>query len=305
MKQKLIVAGAGAVGCFLAGRLSGAGMETLLLARGERLGQLSKNALEIEIDGEVSAVPVQVIDCCQDAGIVDIAIICTKAADVESAMDRLSFTIGPRTAILTLQNGVDAPRQIASKFPSSPVVAARLHGFFELHGLRVHHVGVRPSVVFGQVSGEVTDAIQRVAKILEIAGVGAKVSPDIEADLWEKLVLASSLGGSGAATGLDVGGLRRNQAGWALLQGAVQEAVAVAHARNVRLPKGCAARTLAFIAEFPTHATTSMHRDLEARRPSEYESLTGAMIRMAAECGVSVPVHWEIEKRIRQRGLLG
>ncbi|BBB14271.1 ketopantoate reductase family protein [Sphingopyxis sp. FD7] len=302
--QRIIVAGAGAVGSYLAGRLSSGGIETLLLARGKRVREIANNKIDIEFAGQVMSATVPVATTGDGAGIADVVFLCTKAPDVEGSLCSLTTNVGPSTAIVTLQNGVEAPQLIAAKFPCSPVLAARLHGFFELHGLRVRHVGVPPSLVFGQISGTAAGAVQQVSGLLEIAGIAATESSDIEADLWEKLVLASSLGGIGAATGLNVGGLRRDPANWALFKAAVREVIAVAYARGVRVSENCAERTLAFVAEFPADATTSMHRDLEARRPSEYVSLTGAVIRMAAVSRISVPAHKEIESLIRQRGLL-
>jgi 2-dehydropantoate 2-reductase len=70
------------------------------------------------------------------------------------------------------------------------------------------------------------------------------------------------------------------------------------------LPNDCVEATLQFVAGFPADVTSSLQRDLEARRPSEFNQLTGAVLRMAAEAELDVPMHRRIAQAITARGLL-
>jgi 2-dehydropantoate 2-reductase len=65
----------------------------------------------------------------------------------------------------------------------------------------------------------------------------------------------------------------------------------VGRARGVALPDDAPARTLAFLDGVPAEATASMQRDLGAGRPSELDDQTGALVRLAREAGVPVPLH--------------
>ena len=82
------------------------------------------------------------------------------------------------------------------------------------------------------------------------------------------------------------------------------EVVAVARARGVALADDCIARTLAFVGTFPAEATTSLQRDLAARRPSEFAHLTGAVPRLGEAAGVPVPVHAQIIARLTAQGMI-
>ena len=301
--DRIVIVGAGAMGSFFAARLQRAGYAPLLIARGARLEQVRASGLVLDEAGGPHARPVAVAADASGTGVVDLVLICTKAPDVAAALDALTPAVGPKTALVTVQNGVETPAHVAARFPGRPVLAGRIHGFFEMEGLRVRHVGVEPSLVYGPLEAAGDAVARSLSQVLARAGIAHRVAEDIAAELWEKLVLASAFGGVGAATGLAAGPMRNDGVAWALLAEAMHEVAALAMARGVALDPECAARMLEFVSGFPDDATTSLKRDMEAGRPSEYASLTGAVIRMASASGLEVPAHRRIEAMIRARGL--
>lgn len=302
--DRCVIAGAGALGSFLAARLHTAGRHVLLLARAERLAVLAAEGVTIAQGARHEGVPVPVAAGCEGFGPADAVVLATKTGDLAAAMELVAPVVGPATALVTVQNGVEAPDEVAARFPGSPVIASRVHGFFEMDGPRVRHVGVEPSLSFGLATPGDPAPLDAFACLLGDAGITGVRSGDIRRDLWEKFVLASAIGGVGAAFGLPAGGLRSHPAAWDLLASAMAEVHDLAAARGVALGEDCVARTLAFAASFPADATSSLQRDLEAGRPSEYGAITGATIRMAARAGMPVPAHARIEAMIRARGLL-
>jgi 2-dehydropantoate 2-reductase len=80
---------------------------------------------------------------------------------------------------------------------------------------------------------------------------------------------------------------------------AMNEIYALAHARDVKLPPDSVANVMAAVDALPEDATSSMHRDIAAGKPSELESQNGAVVRMAQESGVDVPTHALIYQTLR------
>lgn len=297
-----IVIGAGAIGGFLAARLHRAGVETVLVARGTRLELLRREGVVLAIEGVDETTRVPVAADCAACGAAKLVLLATKMADLAAALALAAPAVGPETAFLTLQNGVEAHLEVAAAFPGNPVFASRVHGFFEADGNRVRHVGVPPSVLYGQTAGPVGD--DPVGELLARAGVTAIRSPKIEAELWEKLMLAAGAGGVGLALGKGVGKLSDDPADWAMAEAAMAEIASVAQARGVPLAPDSLSRMIAFAAAFPADVTTSLQRDVEAGRPSEYDALVGAVLRLGAAVGVATPVFARIDALARARGLV-
>jgi 2-dehydropantoate 2-reductase len=80
---------------------------------------------------------------------------------------------------------------------------------------------------------------------------------------------------------------------------AMQEIYKLAHARGISLPADSVANVMATVDGLSEDATSSMQRDIIAGKPSELESQTGAVVRMAQESSVDVPTHALIYQTLR------
>lgn len=296
--------GAGALGSFFAARFARAGAEVALIARGARLAHIRQHGISIEQDGRQERLMVDARSDCAGLACPDLVLLCTKAQDLPAALDLLAPFKAERFGVLTVQNGVEAPDQVARALPAASVLAARVHGFFEMHDGIVRHVGVEPSVAFGVLSGPPPEAASLLATCFEKAGIAYSQPADMQKVLWEKFLLASTIGGVGAALGITAGQIKDEPRHWAMLGEAMREVAAVAHAKGVQLDDDIVERTLAFVAGFPKDATSSLQRDLFERRPSEFDYLTGAAVRYADALGMDVPVLREIVGAIRAQGLV-
>lgn len=299
--MRIAVIGAGAIGSAIAAALAQAGRDVVLVARGRRLAALQAGPLRIESNGSVRDVPVP--SCAASElgdGAIGMAICCVKANGLDTALHDVRAALQPGTVVLTLQNGVEAHEVAARLLPDAAIVAGRMHGFFEMSGDVVRHVGVPPSILLGSPQGN-GDAEQAVVAVLADSGIAVNVSADITLALWEKFLLAASLGSVGAALATPAGQVLATAQGEAMLREAMAEIVALARHRSIALDDGHIARALAFVASFPPDATTSLQRDLVAGRASEYDALTAAVGRLATDCGAAVSVFPRLEALIAAR----
>ncbi|OCC23447.1 hypothetical protein MB02_12635 [Croceicoccus estronivorus] len=301
---RIVIIGAGALGRFFAASLADAGYDVVMVAREPGFTSLRSDGVQLYREGVHSHVRVAVRQDCLSIPDADLVLVCTKAADLTDALELAAPLASVRPGIVTVQNGVEAPIQVMTRFPAVPVIASRVHGFFEVRMGVVHHVGVAPSLAFGLVSQGGQEVVDLFQGVLAKCGIGHKHSTDIWRDLWEKFLLAASLGGVGTALRCDAGRIKETDEGQGMLADAMNEIAGLAEMKGIALGTDCVARTLAFVNGFPPDATTSMQRDIESGRQSEYDCLTGAVLRMARECGLDVPIHERIEQKIQARGLL-
>src|SRR5579862_5304914 len=111
--MRVAVIGAGGVGGAFGAALAKAGGDVTFVARGAHLAAMKANGLKVEGDrGETLIQPVQATDDPATIGPVDIVLFCVKLWDVESAGQHIKPLVGPNTAVIPLQNGIDAPERL-------------------------------------------------------------------------------------------------------------------------------------------------------------------------------------------------
>jgi 2-dehydropantoate 2-reductase len=299
--MRVAVFGTGGVGGYFGGRLARAGEAVTFIARGEHLRALRESGLRVDsIEGDFVVQPVQATSDPAEAGHVDLVIVGVKAWQVPAAARAMTPLVGPTTTVLTLQNGVDAPSQLAAELGPERVIGGlcQIVSFVIAPG-HIRHAGFEPSVVFGELDNRRSERVERIRDAFSHAGVNASIAADIQVALWSKFLFIVSYSGVGALTGKTAGELRTDPETRELLRRALTEVEALAYALEVRLPRDTVEKSLASVAALPADATSSMQRDILAGRPSELESQTGAVVRLAHEAGVAVPTHEAIYRALQ------
>ena len=291
--MRIAIFGTGAVGGYFGGRLAQAGEDVVFIARGEQLRALRERGLRVDsLKGDFTVRPVQATADPAQVGIVDAVLVGVKAWQVPEAAEAMRPLVGPETFVVPLQNGVEAPDQLAAVLGASHVLGGlcRIVSFVVEPG-HVRHAGLEPYVACGELDNRPSERAGQLCGAFARAGVTAEVPPDVRVAMWEKFLFIASFSGVGAVTRAPAGVLRTLPETRHMLEQAMREVLAVAHARGVALPEASIPRTMALIDGLPPEGTASMQRDVMAGRPSELESQNGAVVRLGREVGVATPLH--------------
>jgi 2-dehydropantoate 2-reductase len=292
--MRIAVFGAGSVGGYFGGRLAEAGQDVVFISRGDHLKAIQRDGLRVEsIEGDFMVQPAQASEDPVAVGPVDVVLVCVKAWQVSQAAEAVRPMIGAETVVVPLQNGVEAPSQLEAVLGADHVLGGlcRIMSFLVAPG-HIRHAGIDPYVAFGRLDKQQSQGAERLREAFSrTRGVRAEIPADIRVAMWRKFLLIAAWGGMGAATRSSIGLIRTQPETRQMLQQALQEIHAVAVAHRVALPHEAIADTLAFIDSLPAQGTASMQRDIIAGRPSELASQNGAVVRLAREAGVEVPVH--------------
>lgn len=307
--MRIAIYGAGAVGGYFGGRLAQSGQELVFIARGEHLRAMQSGGLKVDsIKGDFTVHPVQATDDPSRAGIVDAVLLGVKAWQVPEAALAIQPFIGEGTFVVPLQNGVDAPSQLAAVLGKGAVVGGlcRIASQLASPGY-IRHTGIEPYIAFGELDNRTSDRTRRLRAAFEEAGVKVEIPEDINAAIWEKFIFIATISGVGAVTGAPVGITRNLPETRKLLRQVLQEIVAVAKGRQVRLDEDIQNKVLAIIDGLPEGTLASMQRDILEGRPSELGSQTGAVVRLGLEAGVPTPANTFIyqsllPKELKARG---
>ena len=290
----IAVYGSGAVGGYFGGRLAEAGEDVRFIARGRHLAAIREHGLRVSsVDGDFLVHPARAADDPAALGPVDVVLLGVKAWQVPDAAKAMRSLVGERTFVVPLQNGIEAPEQLAAEIGRERVLGGlcRVLAYVEGPG-HIRHAGVTHYVAFGELDGSRSARVEMLREALQRSrGVTAEIPPDIGVAMWSKFLFITALGGVGALTREPIGVIRSRAESRALLTRALEEIFAVAAGNRIGLPAGTVTETLAFVDGLPEDGTASMQRDIMQGRPSELEAQVGAVVRLGDRLGVEVPVH--------------
>ena len=291
--MRIAVFGAGGIGGYLGGRLAEAGEEVVLIARGEHLQAIREHGLKVDsIKGDFVARPALATDNPAEVGPVDAVILAVKAWQVNDAAEAMRPMIGPDTFVVPMQNGVEAPGQLAAVLGERAVVVG-LGGLISyiVGPGHILHAGSEPFVSFGESDDSTIERTQQLLQAFQNAGVQADIPANVHAALWGKLAFMAANSGVGAITRVPVGQWRSVTGSWEMAQQVIKEVLAVAHGKGIKMPIDALPTTQARLESSPPGSTSSMQRDLMEGRPSELEVQTGGVVRLGLEVGAPTPVN--------------
>ncbi|GAW93494.1 2-dehydropantoate 2-reductase [Calderihabitans maritimus] len=288
--MKIAVMGAGAVGSYFGGMLSRAGREVWLVARGAHLEALRNKGLTVESDQESFTIPVRATGNPGEIGPVDLVLFCVKSYDTVEAARQAGPMLGPETVVLSLQNGVENEEVLAGIVGREKVMAGLCYVQADLAapGL-VRQAGPKKDIVFGELSGEITERAQRILTVFREAGIRATLTDDIRKAIWTKFLFISAFSGITAVTRSSIGAIRETPEAWELYRELLQEAFIVGRALGVNLPDNAVEETLDFTRSLNADATSSLMRDLKRGKRLEIDALCGTVVRLGARAGVPTP----------------
>ena len=290
--MKIMVMGSGGMGAYYGGLLAQQGNDVTFIARGAHLDAIRANGLQVKsIHGDFTVSPAKATASPAEAGLVDLILFCVKTYNTEEAVQALQPVIGPQTAVLSLQNGVDAVERIGKAVRVEHVLggATWISSAVEAPGV-IKQVSQFRRIVFGELNGTRSERIQSIYEVLQKTGATVEVSEDILKILWTKFVFISSASSLGSLTRLPMGDYRSIPETRTMITSLMREVEAVAHASGVKLDADVVQKSLDFVDNNAPHIKASMQLDVERGRRTELDSMVGVIGRKGRELGVPTPV---------------
>ena len=289
--MRIAVMGAGGVGGCLGALLARAGNDVSLIARGEHLEAIQSSGLRLKQDAAEFTVQVPATNDPVEVGTVDLVLYTVKTYHNAQAIPALRPLIGPSTAILTLQNGVECHLQLAADLGAGHALPGAYWSAssIEFPGV-IASVGPTPRLSFGEEADGTSIRAEAIRDTIQAAGIEVELSADPLQVIWSKFIVLCSIAGITSAARTRIKAFMQYPEGLELFLAAMHEADQVGRAKGVDLPEGLVERSVEFIRGFPDFQN-SMHADFENGRPTELEALNGAVVRMGKETGIPTPIN--------------
>ena len=291
--MRIAVVGAGGVGGGFGAALAKAGADVTFIARGAHLAAMKSGGLKVQGGrGETHLVPTRATDNPAEIGKVDIVLFCVKLWDVESAGQHIKSLIGPDTAVIPLQNGIDAAERLIPILGPNAVMGgvAQISGSIVAPGV-IQQVGTFMRMIFGDLDGRRSQRGEDFLALCLKAGFDATLSEQILTELWMKFILLASNAGMMALARQPIGKLRDDPDLRPIFMAAYQETIDVGRARGVALPADARERILELTRHLPPAMKASMALDLDRGNRLEVPWLSGKVAELGRQLGIPTPTH--------------
>jgi 2-dehydropantoate 2-reductase len=255
----------------------------------ERRSAINRKGIRVEgVTGECT-VPVP-ISSGKPSLAPEVMLICVKSIETREAAEAVKPWLGLDTSVLTLQNGLGNVEILAEILGQKRVLGGTTAEAATLlsHG-RIRHAGQGKTLI-APVEGPDTKA-QEIASAFMRAGFKTEVSQDLNSLLWGKLIVNVGINAVAAITRLRNGQLSRFPEILAIIQEAVKEAATVAKAKNVTLPYADPLTRVLEVCSATSDNVSSMLQDVLSKRPTEIDSINGAVVREGKALGIPTPIN--------------
>ena len=292
--MRVAVVGAGAMGGILGATLSegGAGV-TLLDVAPPVVDRINEHGITIERGDETRVVRVPATLEPQSIGVVDVVVFFVKCYHSVAAAEFARPLVGPDTIVATLQNGWGNGDVLAAQFPAEQILIGVTYHSGTLVGPgRVRHTNLSDAPTFvGPFLGEDVARAETVARAIRDGGFRAEARPDIRTEIWKKLVLNSCALPTSALTRSTAGRLTAVNSMRALVDGLIHETVTVGRANGFEIDEQERLESVHATLDAAGEGKASMLQDVEAERRTEIDVINGAVVRVADQLGVDVPLN--------------
>lgn len=289
--MRLLVVGAGSTGGYFGGRLVQAGRDVTFLVRPARAAVLRRDGLRlVSPHGDATLHP-KLVTAAQLSAPYDALLLTLKGFQLEAALEEIAPAVGKETLILPVLNGMWHMDVLARRFSAHNLIgcALKVSTVLEDDG-RIVQLTPLQDLAYGELDARVTPRIQRLDAYLKGADIGARLSPDITRELWEKWALLASLGAITCLMRGTIGEVEASPGGAAFALRLLDEVLAIIAA--VGVPPSAAFPDWAgrLLTAKDSALASSMYRDLQRGRPVEVENIVGDLVRRGTQAGIAAPL---------------
>ena len=318
--MRICIFGAGAIGGMLAVRLTQAGHEVSVIARGAQLAAIRERGLTL-LSGEKSdTVKLAASDKAADLGPQDHVILCVKGYGLPQAVGQIAPLLGADTSVVPAVNGIpwwffnqwggtlegtqlkacDPDGVIARAVAPERVIGAVVFqsGANVEPGVVRHNSGSR--MVFGEPNNARSERAQGLAKAFADAGFDSSCSDDIRREIWLKLFGNVSFNPVSVLAGVSTDRMIDEPGVHAMFVQIMGEVAAVGRAIGIDITMAPAERVA--MTRKLGRIKTSMLQDAESNRPLEIDAIVGATVEVGRKVGVPMPFIEAVYGLTRLRG---
>jgi len=293
--KSIMILGLGAVGTVVASKLADAGYEVDILCDRKRAERYKKNNFIIN-EKKYRFNYITKEECTIKP---DLVIIATKHYSLREAIVGLENIVGEDTIVMSLLNGIDSEEIISEVIGEESIVYSFI---YQTDATKVKNTTKFASsgiIALGERAGEKSGSIMKIAELFDSADIKYDIKDDILKAMWWKYMVNIGLNQVSAVLRAPYGVFLRNDEIWSLAKRAMLEAKDVAKRKEIFIDEDSDAQVYTMLKNLHPEGKTSMFQDVEAKRKTEVEMLSGQLCRMGEDEGIETPVNKVLYEQLK------
>ncbi|ADZ92838.1 2-dehydropantoate 2-reductase [Marinomonas mediterranea] len=305
--MKICIAGAGAIGCALAARLAKVHKQLCLLARGDNLIRIKEQGIHLsDLDGE-HHVHVRASDDANFLGPQDLILVCTKTMALETILTSIQPMIHSNTVVIPVVNGIpwwyfkgiesrfggeniralDPKDQLETLLPHSQIIGSVIFLTASRVGLGNVKANNPHLIVLGEINHEMTDRLEAIRTVFELAGIESRSTDNIRDQLWTKVAANLTSNPLSVVTQSTLEQIYSDPRLTPLVRSILDETMLTAAAFGAKIRFD--PPTFMELGAGMGAIKTSMLQDYEAGLPLETDAIGNSVLELASKMDLSMP----------------
>ena len=289
--MRIAVIGAGAMGSIYGGHLALHNEVYLVDTNPEVVKTINDRGILLEENGEDHVYQPKAVTDTSGLPEMDLVILFVKALFSRAALNGNKNLIGPKTYILTLQNGSGHEDILGEFVPVERIIIGTTEDQGTILGMAHIRHGGTGGTNLGMLVPDAEGMLPKLKETMDQCGFRAKIHENIQQLIWNKLFVNVALSAVTAVLNVKMGFIAKDSYAFALSSQLLHEAVTVAHALGLEADEGHLLQEIKETSERVPEGVTSICADLSKGRKTEVDTISGSVIRAAKKCGIAVPAH--------------
>lgn len=290
--MKIAILGAGAMGSLYATYLSSIHEVTLLDSYKPQVDAINTNGLtKVEKDNTESNYTIKASISGTDIGIQDLLIVFVKSINTFDAVKENQAIIGPKTIVMTLQNGAGNNHDIANFVKKEHIiVGTSSHNSVSLGLGKFFHSGCGPTNIGPDFPcDESQKAVKIIAQAMCQCNLDVNIISNIQKVLWGKLFVNCGVNALSAIMECNLGKIHSNPYLWEICTKVVHECVLVAKADGTCFNQAEALETVQHVCISDAVGYASMYQDRQHKRRTEIDKINGVVANLGQTYCIDTP----------------
>jgi 2-dehydropantoate 2-reductase len=289
--KRVAVLGAGAMGAIFGSAFARVGAEVVFFDnRSDVIEAITSTGLFLDGVFAATTTKLSATTVVAELGTVDLALVLVDSTATVAVANAAANCLSDHGCALTLQNGIGNWETLAARLGRSRVLAGSTYNSgANLGPGRARHTNLGQTII-GEIDGALSERVHELGRLLEAAGLPVEITDNVQGHIWSKFVHNCAINPISAVTRLRPGEIARTNAAAYLMDQLLDEVLTVVEAAGIRLPE---VDPRGHIRDhcWERYNRPSMLQHLESGRGTEIDALNGALVHLARELGVPVPVN--------------